>query len=82
MAAEGHPRSEAGSAATAKTGPATWFGLAFDVDDLDLTATILGEGLGRVKPAVQSGRRIATLRSRSLGVSVATAFMDDHGSRS
>ena len=64
-----------------RSGPAAWFGLAFDVEDLDQTATVLGDGLGRVKPAVQSGRRIATLRNRSLDISVATAFMDDHGSR-
>jgi len=30
---------------------------------------------------VQPGRRIATLRHRRLGLSVATAVMDDHGDR-
>jgi hypothetical protein len=52
-----------------------FFGLAVTVDDLDATAGLLGEHLGQVKDAVQDGRRIATLRHRDLGMSVATAFM-------
>ena len=55
--------------------PARLYGLAFTVADLDATATRLGEGLGRVKDAVQPGRRIATLRQRDLGISVPVAFM-------
>jgi hypothetical protein len=31
--------------------------------------------LGHIKDAVQPGRRIATLRHRDVGMSVATAFM-------
>lgn len=62
--------------------PASWFGLAFDVTDLDRTSDLLGDHLGPVKPAVQTGRRIATLRHRAVGVGVATAFMDHLGSRS
>ena len=52
-----------------------FFGLAITVADLDATASLLGEHLGTVKDAVQDGRRIATLRHRDLGMSVATAFM-------
>jgi hypothetical protein len=52
-----------------------FFGLAITVDDLDGLAVQLGEHLGTVKDAVQEGRRIATLRHRDLGMSVATAFM-------
>jgi hypothetical protein len=52
-----------------------FFGLAITVADLDATAGLLGEHLGQVKDAVQEGRRIATLRHRDLGMSVATAFM-------
>ena len=52
-----------------------FFGLAHVVDDLDATAALLGDGLGRTKDAVQPGRRITTLRHRDLGMSVATAFM-------
>lgn len=52
-----------------------FFGLAITVDDLDATASLLGDHLGSSKDAVQEGRRIATLRHRDLGMSVATAFM-------
>jgi hypothetical protein len=59
-----------------------FFGLAITVADLDATAALLGEHLGRAKDAVQEGRRIATLRHRELEMSVATAFMspEPHGS--
>ena len=52
-----------------------FFGLAITVSDLDATAALLGPHLGDPKDAVQEGRRIATLRHRDLGMSVATAFM-------
>lgn len=61
--------------------PATWWGLAIDVADLDATADLLGSGLGGIKPAVQDGRRIATLRHKALGMSIAVAAMDDHADR-
>ena len=61
--------------------PATFFGLAMDVDDLDISAQALGEHLGRTKPAVQPGRRIATLRHRPLDLSVPIALMDRRGDR-
>jgi hypothetical protein len=54
--------------------PAHFYGLAFTVEDLDATAALLGDKLGRVKDAVQSGRRIATLREEA-GAGVAVAFM-------
>ena len=63
------PRSPSGD------GPAGFFGLAWTVDDLDALAEQLGPALGRVKDAVQPGRRIATLRHKDVGMSVATAFM-------
>ncbi len=56
-------------------GPAGFFGLAHTVADIDATKDVLGEHLGAVKDAVQPGRRIATLRHKELGMSVATAFM-------
>lgn len=56
-------------------GPAGFFGLAFTVADLDALPSRFGDALGRVKEAVQPGRRIATLRHKALGMSVATAFM-------
>ena len=56
-------------------GAARFFGIAVTVDDLDATAQLLGPQLGAAKEAVQERRRIATLRHRDLGMSVATAFM-------
>jgi len=55
--------------------PAGFFGLAYSVRDLDATASLLSEHLGRIKDAVQPGRQITTLRHKDLGMSVATAFM-------
>ncbi|MCU0269852.1 MAG: VOC family protein [Acidimicrobiales bacterium] len=56
-------------------GPAGFFGLAYTVADLDRSARRLGDGLGPAKDAVQPGRRIATLRHKAFGMSVATAFL-------
>lgn len=56
-------------------GPATFWGLTHVVADVDRAAAMLGERAGRVKDAVQPGRRIVTLRHRDLGISVATALM-------
>jgi hypothetical protein len=57
--------------------PAGFFGLAYTVRDLDATAALLADHIGKVKDAVQPGRRITTLRHKDLGMSVATAFMSD-----
>lgn len=78
VSGEAVPEGERRSASDA---PAAWFGLAVDVVDLDATAALLGDGLGAIKAAVQEGRRIATLRHKALGLSVAVAAMDDHGGR-
>ena len=40
---------------------------------------VLGDGLGSIKPAVQDGRRIATIRHKTYGLSVAVALMDERG---
>jgi hypothetical protein len=56
-------------------GPAGFFGLALTVADLDALPARYGEALGRLKDAVQPGRRIATLRHKQLDLSVALAFM-------
>jgi hypothetical protein len=53
--------------------PRFW-GLVVVVEDLDALAERLGERLGRVKDAVQPGRRIATLR-REAGSGTEVAFM-------
>jgi hypothetical protein len=65
-----------GPAEPAGDGPAQFFGLALTVRDLDALYGRYGAHLGRIKTAVQPGRRIATLRHRDLGLSVAIAFMD------
>jgi catechol 2,3-dioxygenase-like lactoylglutathione lyase family enzyme len=64
-----------GAPEVAGDGNAGFFGLAHTVEDLDATAALLGDHLGEIKGAVQPGRRIATLRHREVGMSVATAFM-------
>ena len=53
--------------------PAHFYGLAFTVADLDAAADVLGDGLGRIKDAVQPGRRIATLRHEHYDISVPIA---------
>ena len=63
-----------GSAETTGEGPARFFGLAWTCEDLDETARWLGDRLHPPKPAVQEGRRIATL-DRGAGSRVAMAFM-------
>jgi hypothetical protein len=54
--------------------PALFWGLALRVADLERTVQGLGEMAGSVRPAVQPGRRIATLR-RSAGLAVPVALM-------
>jgi hypothetical protein len=54
--------------------PAFFWGLAFVAPDLDATVASLGDRVGEIRPAVQPGRRIATLR-RSAGLSVPIALM-------
>jgi hypothetical protein len=54
--------------------PARFWGLALLSEDLEETALQLGEHAGEIRPAVQPGRRIATVR-RSAGISVPLALM-------
>lgn len=56
-------------------GPAGLWGVTHVVADLDATVRMLGEGAGRIKDAVQPGRRISTVRNRALGISVRTALI-------
>ena len=58
--------------------PTTFFGLALVSDDLDATATTLGELLSTPKDAVQAGRRIAGLRGGQVGITVPVAVMSPH----
>jgi hypothetical protein len=54
--------------------PAFFWGLAFVAPDLEATVAGLGDRVGEIRPAVQPGRRIATLR-RSAGLAVPVALM-------
>lgn len=56
-------------------GPAQFWGLVVIVTDLDALTESLDPHLSAPKPAVQPGRRIATLRSAA-GLSPKVAFMD------
>jgi hypothetical protein len=52
--------------------PARFWGITFTTADIDAAAELLGDKLGRVKNAVQPGRRIATVRKEAgLGLPVA-----------
>ncbi len=54
--------------------PAFFWGLAFVCPDLERTVAFFGERAGEIRPAVQPGRRIATLR-RGAGLSLPVALM-------
>jgi len=54
--------------------PAFFWGLALLAPDLDATVASLGGRASEIRPAVQPGRRIATLR-RSAGLSVPVALI-------
>ncbi len=56
------------------SGPARLWGISFLVDDLERTASTLGDQLGGPRAAVQPGREIATLRKEA-GLGPAIAFM-------
>jgi hypothetical protein len=54
--------------------PARFWGLAMLVEDLERASEAMAPHVGEARPAVQPGRRIATLR-RSAGISVPLALM-------
>jgi hypothetical protein len=58
--------------------PASLWGLALNAPDLERTVAELGEHVSPIRPAVQPGRRIATLR-RSAGLAVPIALMTPTG---
>ena len=52
--------------------PARFWGITFETADIDAAAELLGDKVGRVKDAVQPGRRITTVRREAgLGLPVA-----------
>ena len=64
-----------GAPAAAGDGPSTLWGITYDTADIDATAAFFGERTAPVKPAVQPGRRITTVRHRELDISVRTAMI-------
>lgn len=58
--------------------PAFFWGLAFLAPDLERTVASLGDGVSEIRPAVQPGRQIATLR-REAGLGVPVALMTPPG---
>lgn len=66
------PRSATGD------GPCSIWGYALVSPDLDASAAHLGDRCSAPKDAVQPGRRIATVRTRELGIGVTVAIMTPH----
>ena len=59
-------------------GPCRIWGYALVTDDIDASAAHLGDRCSPPKPAVQPGRRIATIRTRELGIGPTIALMTPH----
>jgi len=59
-------------------GHAMFWGLALISDDLQATAGYLGERCTPVKPAVQPGRKIITIKTREIGITTSLAVMSPH----
>ena len=59
-----------------KDGGARFWGLALRALDLEVTVGALGEHVGSIRPAVQAGRQITTLR-RSAGIAIPIALMSE-----
>jgi hypothetical protein len=59
-------------------GPCRIWGYALVTEDIDASAAHLGDRCSAPKPAVQPGRRIATVRTRELGIGPTIALMSPH----
>ncbi len=68
----------AGPDAASGDGPSTAWGVALTSPDLDATAASMGDLCGAPKDAVQKGRRIASVRTRDVDISVPIALMTPH----
>ncbi|TPG36066.1 VOC family protein [Mycolicibacterium hodleri] len=64
-----------GSPETAIEGASTLWGITYLVADIDETAAFFGDHTAPIKDAVQTGRRITTLRHREFGMTVRTAMI-------
>ncbi len=68
----------AGPDAASGDGSSTAWGIALTSPDLDATAASMGDLCGAPKDAVQAGRRIASIRTRDVDISVPVALMTPH----
>lgn len=59
-------------------GPCRIWGYAFVTEDIDAATAHLGDRCCAAKEAVQPGRRIATVRTRELGIGPTIALMTPH----
>ncbi len=59
-------------------GQTKFWGLALISDDLRTTADYLGSRCTPIKPAVQSGRKITTIKTREIGITTPLAVMSPH----
>lgn len=67
-----------GPPAPSGDGPCRIWGYALVTDDIDASAAQLGDRCSPPKPAVQPGRRIATVRTRELRIGPTIALMTPH----
>ncbi|HEX4977707.1 MAG TPA: hypothetical protein VFV40_07565 [Nocardioides sp.] len=67
-----------GPAVPAGEGPCRIWGYALVTEDIDASAAVLGDRCSPPKDAVQPGRRIATVRTRDLGIGPTIALMTPH----
>lgn len=58
--------------------PSSLWGLAMSTSDIDTAAETLGDLVGGIKDAVQTGRRIATVRTSELGITPTIALLTPH----
>lgn len=68
------PETVTGQRSDGTSGPARFWGLALLTEDIDHTVARLAKHASEIRPAVQPGRRIATLK-RSAGLAVPVALM-------
>ena len=67
-----------GPDASGDKGQANFWGLALISDDLQATADYLGEKCTPIKPAIQPGRKITTIKTREIGITTSLAVMSPH----
>ena len=67
-----------GPHASEDKGQTKFWGLALISDDLRTTADYLGSRCTPIKPAVQSGRKITTIKTREIGITTPLAVMSPH----